>query len=404
MASAELREELDCSVCLHIYTDPVMLSCGHNFCRVCMGNVLDTQEGSGVYTCPECRAEFQERPALHRNLTLCNIAERFRANETKLEDSGIFCTYCVYTPAPAAKTCLHCEASLCEVHLKAHTTSTQHVLTEPTKSIEDRKCSLHQRLIEYYCSEDAACVCVSCCLAGEHKGHQLELLSEAAEKKKEKLREVLEQLTSKSEETEKKIQSLQDRRKEGQAKACGVSERVGSLFRDIRNQLEFLERRVLLEISWQSVQVSLKVSDLLLRMETKKEDLGKKMSSVERLYDTPDPITLLQGREPADSEGEEDGGDETMSDVGDLDEVRISVTLQTALADILKGSAVKMASSDGSFSDACADEDTAGNCAPLAADLKAPIIVLDEPGLGNNCQALRTSDVITACDQRQQIL
>uniref|UniRef100_A0A8C5MSU8 Uncharacterized protein n=1 Tax=Leptobrachium leishanense TaxID=445787 RepID=A0A8C5MSU8_9ANUR len=63
MASADLRDELTCSICLNIYTDPVTLPCGHSFCRTCIGDVLDTQEGSGAYKCPECRAESQERLA-----------------------------------------------------------------------------------------------------------------------------------------------------------------------------------------------------------------------------------------------------------------------------------------------------------------------------------------------------
>ncbi|CAH2307809.1 tyrosine- phosphatase non-receptor type substrate 1-like [Pelobates cultripes] len=76
MASADLTEELNCSVCLSIYMDPVMLNCGHNFCRVCIRNVLDAQEGDRVYTCPECRAEFEERPVLQRNLKLRGALEQ----------------------------------------------------------------------------------------------------------------------------------------------------------------------------------------------------------------------------------------------------------------------------------------------------------------------------------------
>uniref|UniRef100_A0A1B8XZV6 Uncharacterized protein n=1 Tax=Xenopus tropicalis TaxID=8364 RepID=A0A1B8XZV6_XENTR len=60
MAAADLRDELSCSICLSVYTDPVSLPCSHNFCRGCIGGVLGTQEGSGAYSCPECRAEETE--------------------------------------------------------------------------------------------------------------------------------------------------------------------------------------------------------------------------------------------------------------------------------------------------------------------------------------------------------
>ncbi|XP_073473164.1 nuclear factor 7, brain-like [Aquarana catesbeiana] len=142
MASADLRKELECYVCLNIYTDPVTLKCGHNFCRDCIGRVLDTQEGSGGYSCPECREEFQDRPALHRNITLRNIVESFLSAQPDQKKSGVFSTYCIHTPVPAVISCLMCEASLCDNHLRVHSKSPEHVLCVPTTSLENRKCSV----------------------------------------------------------------------------------------------------------------------------------------------------------------------------------------------------------------------------------------------------------------------
>ncbi|XP_075066851.1 E3 ubiquitin-protein ligase TRIM39-like [Mixophyes fleayi] len=298
MASADLRQELDCSICLNIYTDPVTLRCGHNFCRVCIDRVLDTQEGSGVYTCPECRAEFQDRPVLEKNRKLCNIAEHVRSIPE--EETGIFCTYCVHSPVPALKTCIKCEASLCDIHCKKHNKSAEHVLIDPTTSMEKRKCSIHDEMLKYFCTEDAACICVSCCLIGEHRGHQMESLDEASEKKKEKLRNVLQKLTTKREETKKRVQSLQEHRIDNQEKAAGVTETVTALFRDIRRQLEDLEMRVLSEISRQEESVSLSVSDLIQQLEIKKDELSRKMRHIEELCNMSDPLTVLQEPDTGD--------------------------------------------------------------------------------------------------------
>ncbi|KAG8543443.1 hypothetical protein GDO81_024630 [Engystomops pustulosus] len=102
MASAGLGKELECSICLSLYTDPVTLRCGHNFCRVCIDQVLTTQDGSGGYSCPECREEFQGRPGLQRNVTLCNIVENFLSFQPHQEDfTQICCTYCIQSPVPA---------------------------------------------------------------------------------------------------------------------------------------------------------------------------------------------------------------------------------------------------------------------------------------------------------------
>ncbi|XP_063785186.1 E3 ubiquitin/ISG15 ligase TRIM25-like isoform X1 [Pseudophryne corroboree] len=321
MASADLRQELDCSICLSIYTDPVTLRCGHNFCRVCIDRALDTQEGAGAYTCPECRAVWQERPVLQRNITLCNIVGRFLSTRPDQEETGIFCTYCVDSPVPAAKSCLLCEASLCDKHLRVHSKSAEHVLCDPTTALGNRKCSVHKKVLEYYCTEDAACICVSCCVIGDHRGHQMESMDEASEKKKEKLRDVLQKLTTKREETEKRVQRLQERRREYQGKATGVTETVTALFRDIRRHLEDLEKRVLSEICRQEQLIPLSVSDLIQQLEIKKDELSRKMRHIEELCNMSDPVTVLQEPDTGDLCDTEDTErhDTQVRGAGDLD-------------------------------------------------------------------------------------
>ncbi|XP_077327247.1 E3 ubiquitin/ISG15 ligase TRIM25-like [Lithobates pipiens] len=335
MASGDLRAELECSVCLNIYTDPVTLRCGHNFCRVCIDGVLDTQEGSGGYSCPECREEFPDRPALPRNITLRNIAETFLSTHQDREESGVFCTHCVDSPVPAVRSCLHCEVSLCDKHLRVHKKSPEHVLCDPTLSMESRKCSVHKKILEYYCTEDETCICVSCSLAGEHRGHQVETLGEASEKKKETLRNVLQQLLTKREETEERVQSLQEHRRKVEEEAAGDTERVTALFRDLRRRLEDLEKRVLRDISGRAERISISIRDL----EIKKEELSRKLRHIEELCNVTDPLTVLQESDTGDLCDTEDGDnedrerhEELLHDGGGLD---VAGVLHTGLSDII---------------------------------------------------------------------
>ncbi|KAE8595099.1 hypothetical protein XENTR_v10015513, partial [Xenopus tropicalis] len=266
--------------------------------------------------CPECRAEYQERPALPRNRTLGNIAARFCPTEPEPGETGIPCTYCVLSPVPAVISCLHCEASLCDTHLRGHSQSAEHVLTEPTASFIGRKCSVHHKVLEYHCCEDSACICVSCCLAGKHRGHRVELLSEASEKKKEKLRKVLEKLSPEREETERGAQRLQERRREGAEAAAGETEIVTALFRGIRKELKALEKRLLSDISRQKEELSLPLTELIQQLEIKKDELSREIRHIEELCNMADPLTVLQeqweshgaafcGAEGADTEGRE---------------------------------------------------------------------------------------------------
>ncbi|XP_073479259.1 E3 ubiquitin-protein ligase TRIM39-like [Aquarana catesbeiana] len=335
MASANLRAELECSVCLNIYTDPVNLRCGHNFCRVCIDRVLGTQGGSGGYSCPECREKFQDRSALQRNITLRNIVENFLSAQPDQEESGVFCTHCVDYPVPAVRSCLHCEVSLCDKHLKVHKKSPKHVLCDPTLSMESRKCSVHKKILEYYCTEDDICICVSCSLAGEHRGHQVEMLDEASEKKKETLRNFLQKLLTKREETEERVQSLQEHRRKVEEKASGDTERVTVLFRDLRRRLEDLEKRILREISGRAERISISIRDL----EIKKEELSRKMRHIEELCNMTDPLTVLQESDTGDLCDTEDGDNEDrerheklLHDGGGLD---VAEVLHTGLSDII---------------------------------------------------------------------
>ncbi|XP_077330002.1 E3 ubiquitin-protein ligase TRIM39-like [Lithobates pipiens] len=339
MASANLRAELECSVCLNIYTDPVNLRCGHNFCRVCIDRVLDTQEGSGGYSCPECREKFPDRPALQRNITLRNIVGNFLSAQPHQEESGVFCTHCVDSPVPAVRSCLLCEVSLCDKHLRVHKKSPEHVLCDPTLSMESRKCSVHKKILEYYCTEDNTCICVSCSLAGEHRGHQVEMLDEASEKKKEALMNVLQKLLTKREETEERVQSLQEHRRKVEEKAAGDTERVTALFRNLRRRLEDLKKRILREISGRAERISISIRDL----EIKKEELSRKLRHIEELCNVTDPLTVLQESDTGDLCDTEDGDnedrerhEELLHDGRGLDVDGISHTLHT-LSDIIRG-------------------------------------------------------------------
>ncbi|XP_069619346.1 E3 ubiquitin/ISG15 ligase TRIM25-like [Ranitomeya imitator] len=376
MASAILKDELLCSICLSTFKDPITLKCGHNFCRVCIGRVLDTQDGSGVYSCPDCREEFQERPTLMRNINLHNVAERFLITQQEQDEiTGIYCTYCVDSLVPAVRSCLLCEASLCDKHLRSHSKSPGHVLSDPSTSLEKRKCSVHKKILEYYCTEDAACICVSCSLIGKHNGHKMESLDEAAGKKKKKWRNVVQKLITKREKTEERVRSLEEQRRKAQEKAAGEAERVTALCTDIRRRVDDLEKKVLSEISRQEKEESLPLSALIHQLEIKKDELSWKMRHIEELCNMTDPLTVLQEPDTGDlCDPEEEGGDEDTGghdkqphDGDDLDVAVISHTLHT-LCEVISG--IRSGIYVVSPADILLDVTTAGNNVLISDDLK----------------------------------
>ncbi|XP_063788572.1 E3 ubiquitin/ISG15 ligase TRIM25-like [Pseudophryne corroboree] len=280
--------------------------------------------------------------------------------------------YCLQTPVPAVKTCLQCETSLCEDHLSAHNRSLDHVLIEPTSSLENRKCQTHKKLLEYHCCEDAACICVSCFVTGPHKGHQVQSLDEVVRVKKQTLREHLEKLTSMSGEAEKSVHCLQDHRRKVQEKVSDATERVSSLFMDLRKQLGDLETRVLSEISRQKEKISLGISDLIHQLKTQKDELSRMMGHIEELCNMDDPLTVLQ-----DEESELSGFnnsvkvDLTATQGGDeknYDEGLVTLILHTALSEL--STAAKRGFCVSEATDLSLDIETAANKVIVSGDLK----------------------------------
>ncbi|XP_040290638.1 E3 ubiquitin/ISG15 ligase TRIM25-like [Bufo bufo] len=335
MTSADLLEELNCSICLGIYTDPVTLRCGHNFCQGCINQVLDTQERSVNFSCPDCREDFQERPTLRKNTTLSNIAQCFLFTQPKEAQAPILCTYCIQSSVPAIKTCLLCEASLCVSHLVVHNKSPEHILAEPTTNMGSRKCSIHKKILEYYCTKDGTFICVACRLEGDHKGHKIKTMKEVSDEKKERSRKVLSNLTTKCKENEKNIQRLQKHNREVQQKVHNEIDKAAAIFKDIRRRLEDEEKKVFSEIYGQGEQVSVSVTQFVKKLEMEKEMLTHRMDHITKLCNMTDPFIILHEQEPNIDTSDTSRGN--IGDLGNVDVGLISKRLNTGLSDFVAG-------------------------------------------------------------------
>ncbi|XP_072282012.1 E3 ubiquitin/ISG15 ligase TRIM25-like [Pyxicephalus adspersus] len=370
MAVADLREELNCSICLNVFEDPVMLKCGHNFCSTCITNVLRAQEGSGVYSCPQCRMQFQEQPALQRNIVLRNIIAHFQSTHSKEEPTGILCTYCINFSAPAVKTCINCEASLCEGHVKVHNKSSEHVLIEPTSCLENRKCSMHKKILEYYCCKDSICICVSCRLDGIHKGHQVKTVQDAFEQKRGELKNVLEDLSSQKEEATNKIQTLKDEKDKEMKNAANLHKTILDLFTNIKKKLNTLEKQVLKEVCRQKAETSKSATELIQNLEVNIDKISKKIIKLEKIYSLVDPITFLQDRDDENHSKEEDRKSlekKTRKEMEYLHEGMIYIQLCKGLCHIVNQVKLDVLQAG---SDVVLDDDTAGNSLHISEDFK----------------------------------
>uniref|UniRef100_A0A673IPD4 Uncharacterized protein n=1 Tax=Sinocyclocheilus rhinocerous TaxID=307959 RepID=A0A673IPD4_9TELE len=112
-SSGELNEELQCSICLDVFTDPVTTPCGHNFCRTCLNKFWTNTQ---TCFCPLCKKTLSND--LEINTTLTKVVQYFKKlNQGKSE---VFCDICDGRNQKAVKSCLTCQSSYCETHLEPH--------------------------------------------------------------------------------------------------------------------------------------------------------------------------------------------------------------------------------------------------------------------------------------------
>ncbi|XP_068129253.1 E3 ubiquitin-protein ligase TRIM11-like [Hyperolius riggenbachi] len=334
--SDRLREELLCPICMSIYTEPVMLRCGHNFCRACVTRVLDTQQRSRGYSCPQCREGFEERPELQKNRTVGNIVNVL-SYQPQPSECGTMCTYCIFSPVPAAKMCLLCDAFLCHNHLRAHKKSPEHIITDSTLPTERGICSEHREPLKYFCTEDTTCICQSCFLVGDHKGHAVELLDEVV---KNRLRGVGRRVATIFENTELTFQNLAERKMKALEIADGQTERVHALFGDLRTRLEDLEKSIESELAR---RVSVSYDDVLRRVGQKKDMLAAAMRRFGDLCDVADPLSALHASGAGGACGDTEGYDEETEsrdnlriNGGDVYFTHISHIVHAGLTDVVR--------------------------------------------------------------------
>ncbi|XP_062270487.1 E3 ubiquitin-protein ligase TRIM39-like [Scomber scombrus] len=144
--SSQSEEDLSCPVCHDIYTNPVILTCSHSFCKDCLQSWWRVKQ---IRECPICL----KRPLmsdLPRNLALKNLCEAFLKERDQRSRAG-------------SQTC----------------------------------CSLHSEKLNLFCLDHQQPVCVVCLHSETHNNHKFRPLDKVAQGHKDELKKSLKPLQEK---------------------------------------------------------------------------------------------------------------------------------------------------------------------------------------------------------------
>ncbi|XP_034080920.1 E3 ubiquitin-protein ligase TRIM21-like isoform X3 [Gymnodraco acuticeps] len=120
MAAASCTPSEDqflCSICLDVFTDPVALQCGHNFCKDC---ITEHWDRSDRCQCPMCKEAFNTRPDLRVNTFISEMVAQFRrsAQQKASSSSSSSSSSEQQVFKPGEVPCDVCTETNCETHLQ----------------------------------------------------------------------------------------------------------------------------------------------------------------------------------------------------------------------------------------------------------------------------------------------
>ncbi|XP_030642200.1 tripartite motif-containing protein 35-like [Chanos chanos] len=140
------EEDFSCPVCCDIFRDPVILSCSHSVCKVCIQQFWEKQDSKN---CPVCRRR-SSREFPPPNLALKNLCETFLQERS-----------------------------------------------QRTSAESEELCSQHREKLKLFCVDDKQPVCLVCRDSNKHTDHKFKPVDEAALDKREELKTALKPLQDK---------------------------------------------------------------------------------------------------------------------------------------------------------------------------------------------------------------
>ncbi|XP_034541280.1 LOW QUALITY PROTEIN: E3 ubiquitin-protein ligase TRIM21-like [Notolabrus celidotus] len=293
------EDQFLCSICLDVFTDPVTLSCGHNFCKSCITEHWDVKV---PHDCPNCKEVFKTRPELKVNTFISEMAAQFRqkaqqpqTNEFPNQEKFPV-TSCTGTKLKALKSCLVCLVSYCETHLEPHLTASRlksHQLIDPVENLEGRMCEKHNKLLELFCKNDQMCVCMMCTYS-DHKTHDVVPLREGYEGKKAELgkteAEIQQMIQKRRLKLEEFKQSVELSKKNADREMAEGVQVFSALMETVERRLNNLTDT----IKEKQRETEEQAEGFIKELQQEISELEKRSSEVKKLSRSEDHLHLLQ--------------------------------------------------------------------------------------------------------------
>ncbi|XP_031761539.1 tripartite motif-containing protein 29 isoform X2 [Xenopus tropicalis] len=218
------------------------------------------------------------------------------STSSNIEPDDVLCDSCIDDKKKAVRSCLVCQTSFCETHLKPHLEGAafrDHKLLEPIRDFEARKCQLHSKTMELFCQTDQSCICYLC-MFQEHKNHNTVTVEAEKYVKETELSEIQEQLHLQILDVDDEVERWQKEKDRIRNFTTNQKSAVDHCFKDLIKELQRQQEEVKAQLEQKERAAVDLIEQIVGDLQVKRDQLQDKQHDGDKLLHTTDAVLFLQ--------------------------------------------------------------------------------------------------------------
>ncbi|KAG8569517.1 hypothetical protein GDO81_014444 [Engystomops pustulosus] len=213
-----------------------------------------------------------------------------------IDSDDVLCDSCIDDKKKAVKSCLVCQTSFCEAHLKPHLEGAafrDHKLLEPIRDFEARKCQLHSKTMELFCQTDQTCICYLC-MFQEHKNHNTVTVEAEKYVKETELSEIQEQIHLQLLDVDDEVERWHKEKDRIRNFTANQKSAVDHSFKDLIRELQRQQEEVKASLEQKERAAVDLIEQIIGDLQVKRDQLQDKQHDGDKLLHTTDAVLFLQ--------------------------------------------------------------------------------------------------------------
>ena len=272
----QIEEEITCSICGDLFTNPKTIPCLHTFCKQCIEkSIKSNKKMASMVFCPLCRVPLptDDMSTVPTNFTISRLVEIFG----KQKDTGLVrhkeirCGSCE-DALPAVMWCIECENSFCvgctDAHkrlkaFKSHATvaieefvkNPKLVLSTPEKP---EACKSHSKqALDLYCKTCSSLICRDCTLKDHPcESHDFDFIDDVVDEEREKIKQATAPLKQLLERVRNGIKRIEESETEIDMESEANRRKIRGVYDEVHKILKQQEEAALEKVN--TIKMSLK--------------------------------------------------------------------------------------------------------------------------------------------------